>query len=155
MKVINTLFGFRSHCEWYCCHHDLTLTKLVIEALRNLTAILTTAASFERASCLNKAPHVAMVEDFKNCSEIKRSRFLYTLFTQMKFYFKKGPIFFLRYLTWLECVVKAKRASMYLLRFAGTSTSTSEPWGEKMRNCYPSSILKRISKVLKNGQTYH
>ena len=33
-------------------------------------------------------------------------------------------------LTWLECVVKAKMASMYLLRFAGTSTSTSEPCDE-------------------------
>lgn len=45
----------------------LTLTKLVIEARRNLLAISTITASCDRVSCLNKAPHVARVDDLKNC----------------------------------------------------------------------------------------
>lgn len=48
-------------------NHGLTLTRLVIDTLRYLTAISTTTASFERASCLNRHPQVARVDDFKNC----------------------------------------------------------------------------------------
>lgn len=45
----------------------LTFTRLVIHALRYLMAISTTTGSFDRVSCLNKAPQVAWVDDFKNC----------------------------------------------------------------------------------------
>lgn len=44
----------------------LTLTKLVIQALRYLTAICTTTSSSDRVSCLNKVPNVIRVDDFKN-----------------------------------------------------------------------------------------
>lgn len=37
----------------------LTFTRLVIHALRYLMAISTTTGSFDRVSCLNKAPQVA------------------------------------------------------------------------------------------------
>lgn len=47
----------------------LTFTKLVIDALRYLMAISKTTASFDNVSCLNKAPQVARVDDFKNYRE--------------------------------------------------------------------------------------
>ena len=50
----------------------LTLIRLVIDALRYLMAISTTTASFDRVSCLNKDPHVARVDDFKNCKKSDR-----------------------------------------------------------------------------------
>lgn len=53
-------------CEW---GYRLTLTRLIIDALRYLMAISTTTASFDRVSCLNKDPHVARVDDFKNCKK--------------------------------------------------------------------------------------
>lgn len=52
---------------WMC--YSLTLTRLIIDALRYLMAISTTTASFDRVSCLNKDPHVARVDDFKNCKK--------------------------------------------------------------------------------------
>lgn len=138
-------FCLHIHWEQKRWHHCLTLTRLIIDALRNLTAISTTTASFDKVSCLNKAPQVATVDDFKNCRTEKRKRgggaredrlsqaagFIFLLNQRVKV---KGESFLVKYfhLTWLECVVKAKMASMYLLRFAGTSTSTSEPCGKNL-----------------------
>ena len=56
----------KGQCDW---GYRLTLTRLVIDALRYLMAISTTTASFDRVSCLNKDPHVARVDDFKNCKK--------------------------------------------------------------------------------------
>lgn len=46
---------------------------LIMAALRNLMLISMTMGSFDRVSCLNKHPQVAIVDDFKNCNN-RRNR---------------------------------------------------------------------------------